>query len=271
VVVTGLNSSIALRDELELGRRGLTARFRASPPCSLKAGEPLAAASCSGNAIYHLVDGWACRFHSFSGGGRAIVDVYLPGDVIGLDAISRTRGLEGVITLTSIATEAIDGEHALADLMTCRSIAVYIGWLLGRRQRQTERHVAAISSLDARGRLATMALDFYMRLARRQLITGSTYCLPLTQVHIAAYLGLTVVHVNRILRSLRDEQIVSLERHCMTILDLSRLKMLTQKGPPPGAGFDQRVFNRADTVPKASSPDNRGFPVCQVAAASGFA
>ena len=230
----------------------------------------MAAASRSGNAIYHLTEGWACRFHSFSGGGQAIVDVYLPGDVIGLDAISRTRGLEGVITLTSIATEAIDGEQTLADLMTCRSIAVYIGWLLGRRQQRTERHVAAISSLDARGRLATMALDFYTRLCRHQPITGSTYCLPLTQVHIAAYLGLTVAHVNRVLRSLRDEQIVSLERHCMTILDLNRLKTITQKGSPPGAGFDQRDFKPADAVPKVSSPDNGGFPVGQVAAASGF-
>ena len=95
-----------------------------------------------------------------------------------------------------------------------------------------------------------MALDFYTRLSRQQPITGSTYCLPLTQAHIAAYLGLTVVHVNRVLRSLRDEQIVSFERHCMTILDLDRLNTLAQKGLPPGAGFDDRVFKRADAVPK---------------------
>lgn len=230
----------------------------------------MAAASRSGNAICRLVEGWVCRFHSFSHGHQAIVDVYLPGDIIGLDAISRTRSLEGVITLTSIVTETIDGEQARAELMTFRATAVYIGWLLGRQQRRTERHVAAISSLDARGRVATMALDFYTRLSRQQRITGSTYCLPLTQVHIAAYLGLTVVHVNRVLRSLRDEQIVSLERHNMTILDLNRLNTLTQKGFPPGAGFDERVFKRADAVPKVRSPDNCGFPVSQVAAAIGF-
>jgi CRP-like cAMP-binding protein len=195
----------------------------------------------------------------------------LPGDIIGLDAILRTRSLEGVITLTSIVSETIDGEQELADLMTCRSIAVYIGWLLGRRQRRIEHHVAAISSLDARARLAAMALDFYTRLGHQQPITGSTYCLPLTQVHIAAYLGLTVAHVNRVLRSLRDDEVVSLERHCMTILDLNSLKTLAQKGLPQGAGFDQRVFKRADAAPKVSSADNGGFPACEVAAARGFA
>jgi CRP/FNR family transcriptional regulator len=210
----------------------------------------LVAATRSGNAICHLVEGWACRFHSFSNNHQAIVNVYLPGDIIGLDAISRIRSLEGVITLTSIVTETIDGEQALADLTTTRSIAVYIGWVLGRQQRRTERHLAAISSLDARGRLATMALDFYTRLRRQQPITGSTYRFPLTQAQIAAYLGLTVPHVNRVLRSLRDEQIVSLERHCMTILDLNRLNVLAQKGLPPGAGFEELVFKRADVVPK---------------------
>jgi CRP/FNR family transcriptional regulator, anaerobic regulatory protein len=269
--MTELNTNIALRDELELGRNGLAARFRASPRCSLGAGEPLAAAGHVCDVIYHLVTGWACRFHRFSYGRQAIVDVYLPGDIIGLDAISRTRSLEGVIALTSIVTERIDGEQPLTDLMTCRSTALYIGWLLGKRQRRTERHVAAISSLDARERLATMALDFYARLSGRRLVTGSSYCLPLTQVHIAAYLGLTVVHLNRVLRSLRDEQIISLERHCLTILDLSRLKTLAQKGSPSNAGFDQRVCNPADAVLKISSPDNGGLPIGQVAAARRFA
>jgi CRP-like cAMP-binding protein len=53
-----------------------------------------------------------------------------------------------------------------------------------------------------------MMLDFYTRLRRRKLITGSMYNLPLTQVQIGHYLGLTMVHINRVLRSLRDKRIV---------------------------------------------------------------
>jgi len=270
VVMKGSDGTIALRDELELGRRGLTARFRASPPRSLKAGEPLAAAGRSGKAIYHLIEGWACRFHSFSDGGQAIVDVYLPGDIIGLDTISPTRDLEGVIALTSIVAETIDVRQALAELMTRRSIAIYICWLLGQRQRRTERHVAAISSLDARGRMAAMALDFHTRLSRKRLITGSSYSLPLTQHQIASYLGLTVAHVNRVLRFLRDEQIVSLERHCMTILNLKQLKTLAQKGLPPIADFDKRSSHEPTPYRKSPYLNDDGFPVSEVAAANGF-
>ena len=265
----GSVGTIALHDELELGRRGLSARLRASPPCFLKAGEPLAAAGRSGNAVHHLIEGWACRFHSFSDGHQAIADVYLPGDIIGLDTISRTRGLDGVIALTSIVSETLDGEQAL-ELMTRRSIAIYIFWLLGQRQRRTERHLAGISGLDARGRMATMALDFYTRLSRKRLITGSSYSLPLTQHHIAAYLGLTVAHVNRVLRFLRDEQIVTLERHCMTILSLKQLKTLAQKGLPPIADFDKRSSHEPTPYRKSPYLNDDGLPVSEVAAANGF-
>ena len=73
-----------------------------------------------------------------------------------------------------------------------------------------------------------MLLDFYTRLRRRRLITGSTYNLPLTQVQMGSYLGLTVVHINRVLKSLRNDQIAQMEKHCVSILDLDRLRALAQ-------------------------------------------
>jgi len=115
-----------------------------------------------------------------------------------------------------------------------------------------------------------MALDFHTRLSRKRLITGSSYSLPLTQHHIASYLGLTVVHVNRVLRFLRDEQIVRLERHCMTILNLKQLKTLAQKGLPPIADFDKRSSHEPTPYRKSPYLNDDGFPVSEVAAANGF-
>jgi hypothetical protein len=92
-----------------------------------------------------------------------------------------------------------------------------------------------------------MVLDFYTRLRRRKLVMGSTYNLPLTQVQIGQYLGLTMVHVNRVLRALRDERIVNLERHCVTILDLERLTSLTPSEMMTGANAENadRQLNEA--------------------------
>ena len=228
--MTHLDRPAELNNDLVLGRRQLNERFRRSRSRSLTAGKLLATAGSSKEIIYQLQAGWACQFHDFFDGRRAIVDLYLPGDVIGLDAVLRTRPLEEVMTLTSITVAAIELEDSLTDLIASGPTALYIAWLLGQRQRRADRLLAAISCLDARGRLATMVLDFYMRLRRQKIITGSVYNLPLTQVQIGNYLGLTVAHVNRMLRSLREERIVNLEKHSITILDLERLKRLAQNG-----------------------------------------
>jgi CRP/FNR family transcriptional regulator len=219
-----------LNNQLVLGRRQLSERFRCSQSRTLTAGELLGTAGSSNEVIFQLQAGWAYQFRDFSDGCRAIVDVYLPGDVIGLDAVLRIRRLEEVMTLTSVTIAAIHADDALTDLMASRSTALYIALLLGQRQRRADRLVAAISCLGARGRLATMMLDFCTRLRRQRLITGSIYNLPLTQIQIGSYLGLTVAHVNRMLRSLRDERIVNLEKHSVTILDLERLTRLAQNG-----------------------------------------
>jgi CRP/FNR family transcriptional regulator, anaerobic regulatory protein len=133
------------------------------------------------------------------------------------------------VTLTPATVEAIPGEDTLIELMADPPTALYITYLLGQRQRRMDRLLAAISCLDARGRLAIMLFDLYKRLRRRKLISAPTYYLPLTQAQIGNYLGLTVVHINRVLRSFRAEQIVNVEKHSVMIIDLERLALLAQK------------------------------------------
>jgi CRP/FNR family transcriptional regulator len=217
-----------LRGELTLGQRQLNTMFGNSPRRMLKAGEILAAALGSSDAVCRLRAGWACQFHDFANGGRTIVDVYLPGDVLGLDAILGTRPLEQISTLSTVTIEMIPAAAAMVELMASRPSALYVAWLLNRRQRRADRLLAALSCLDARGRLATMMLDFYTRLRRRRLIVGSVYNLPLTQTQIGDYLGLTVVHISRVLRRLRDARIVTVEKHYVTIHDLELLMSLAE-------------------------------------------
>jgi hypothetical protein len=76
--------------------------------------------------------------------------------------------------------------------------------------------------------MAMMILDFYKRMHARELTVANTYNMPLTQHHIGEYLEITIVHVNRVLRSLRDEPVASLEKNCLTILDFDQLSLLAQ-------------------------------------------
>jgi CRP-like cAMP-binding protein len=230
-MIIGANDA-ELHDDLVAGRREFALCFSGELQRTLKVGKLLTSNDASGDVahpvIYRLRSGWASQFRKLTDGRKAIVDIYLPGDIIGLDAALNTRPTENVAALTSITVDAMIAKDGLYGLMMHRHTALYVAWLLGQRQRRADRLLTAISSLDARGRLAVMFFDFYHRLRIQKLITSAMYNLPMTQSQIGSYLGLTVVHVSRVLGLLRSQQIVNFEKHCVNILDLEQLTKLAQ-------------------------------------------
>jgi CRP/FNR family transcriptional regulator, anaerobic regulatory protein len=229
-MVAALHSSFPSKfpGDLITGQNSLATMFREGSPRLLRAGQPLATAAREGDVLYRLKAGWAYRFRELSDGYRAIVDIYLPGDIMGFDMAVRSGQIANVLTLTTTAIESITVESGLSGLMASTPISLYIAWLLNEQQRRTELLRTAITALDARGRLAVMALDFYHRLEVQELVTNSSFSLPLTQHHIGSYLGLTVVHVNRVIRCLRDDGVVNIEKHCVTLIDLKALIRLAK-------------------------------------------
>src|SRR5690348_667591 len=135
----GSKPQSSLTDELTLGRKKLIAAFRALPPSTLKPGQFLATAAGFRRAIFRLRAGWTCQIQDLSNGRAAIIDVYLPGDVIGLDAFLRIQHLDGLLTLTSVTLDVISVEDRFFDLLRDRCTALYILWLQAQRQRRADR------------------------------------------------------------------------------------------------------------------------------------
>src|SRR4029077_9963141 len=140
-----------VRGELTVGQRQLNTIFGGSPTRVLEPGEILGAAVGASDAICRLRAGWACEFRDFANGARAIVDVYLPGDVLGLDAIFGIRSLEEISTLSTVTIETIPTATAMIELIGSRPTALYVAWLLSRRQRRAGGLLCAGSPLFWRG------------------------------------------------------------------------------------------------------------------------
>jgi CRP/FNR family transcriptional regulator, anaerobic regulatory protein len=217
-----------LSGDLLTGEKELTSRFGHGSPRLLRAGRSLATIAQAGDVLYRLQGGWAYRFRELSDGNRAIVDIYLAGDIMGFDLALVDGPVNNVLALTTSLVETVSGEGGLSGLMESPQTGLYIVWLLNEQQLRTDTLRAAVACLDARGRVAAMVLDLFRRLEAQAPITNSSFNLPLTQHHIACHLGLTVVHVNRVIRCLRDDGVVNIEKHCVTILDLRALEGLAK-------------------------------------------
>ena len=85
-------------------------------------------------------------------------------------------------------------------------------------------------------RLAHLLLELLVRLRAVGLAEMRSYTMPLTQELMADVLGLSVPHINRMIRNLREEGLVTLDGQQVVVHDLAGLSAL--------AGFEERYLAR---------------------------
>jgi CRP/FNR family transcriptional regulator, anaerobic regulatory protein len=98
-------------------------------------------------------------------------------------------------------------------------------WQVVEEERRLHSWVAALGQGSAEERLALLFLDFRGRLILSKTIAPEslTYRMPLTHVQLAEHLGITAVHVSRVLKEFRDRGMVRLRGGRVTIANLNRL------------------------------------------------
>jgi hypothetical protein len=99
--------------------------------------------------------------------------------------------------------------------------------------------IVALGCRDARGRAAYLLCELVWRQRAVGLSEDHAIRLPLTQVELADTLGLTAVHINRILQGFRRDNLITLAHRRLTLLDVERLQEI--------AGFNQDYLHLGST------------------------
>lgn len=184
-----------------------------------------------GAPLVTISRGWAFRYSLLSDGRRQILSFALPGDTIGLDTLLTGAPVYPVQAATAIVYASASRERAmrlLHDASWFRDEAIQA---LARERTEAERALTRMGQCNAEECVAFTLLDFYNRLASRGLAAGNEYVLDLTQQHLADYVGLTVVHLNRMLGRLRSRRLLSMSAHRVTLLDVPELERLALMRP----------------------------------------
>jgi CRP-like cAMP-binding protein len=155
----------------------------------------------------------------------------LPGDIVGTENIVMGSSTQEIVAANGLSYNVLS-LATLRTLMVDAQIAIRVLALAGEAHRRAQNHVIALTRLDARERISTLLVGIYDRLRRRELILRPTYNLWLTQEEIGDHLGLTMVHVSRTLRRLREEKLVLMDRHLVLILDLDGLRRAAKAMAP---------------------------------------
>lgn len=175
-----------------------------------------------------LAQGWACSYKILPDGGRQIVDFAVPGDFLGLRSVLFRTADHSVEAITSIEASAVLAADILEGFGQSPRLATAVLWAASRDEAMVVEHLVNVGRRSADERMGHILLELGARLKLVGLGDKTGYDCPLTQYHLADLLGLTPVHVNRVLRNLREDGLVTFRKGRVTFDDFERLKKFSE-------------------------------------------
>ncbi|WP_138936684.1 Crp/Fnr family transcriptional regulator [Roseovarius arcticus] len=190
---------------------------------SFVAGRDLVHQGQSDQAAYILISGWACSYKLLEDGQRQIVDFQIPGDFLGLRSVVLHISDHSVEPVTDIEVTEVHVSDLIQVFSKTPRLATAVLWAASRDEAMVVEHLINIGRREAEVRVAHFLLEFGARLALVGLGSKAGYACPLTQYLMADALGLSSVHVNRVLRKLREAGMVTFRAGFVTFDDYDRL------------------------------------------------
>lgn len=188
-----------------------------------------------GRSIAHpilMLSGWAARVRLLPDGRRQFLSFLLPGDLIGWCRHPQPIATSTVVTLThvTVCTPPAPAPGSALHEAFAVSQALEEAHLLA--------HIARLGRMSAQERIADLLLELHERLSLCGLAFDRSFAFPVTQETLADALGLTAVHVNRMLQSARRSGDLLWSAGRVTLSDLAVLARQVGRVPTRVTGAE---------------------------------
>lgn len=172
--------------------------------------------------VYVIESGWAARHSVRKDGSRRITGFMLPGDFCGIHAVTGEAMEHAIFALTKCEVTRVQAniiEEAIA-------VSPAIGKALWRAKLTDEAILRRwlLNSHDAETDLAHLICELHARADAIGAADDNRFLMPVTQEQLGDALGLTSVHVNRMMKKLRLSGLVQFEGHEILIPDIGALR-----------------------------------------------
>lgn len=181
-------------------------------------------------AIYLIDNGWALRARNMENGARQIVSVALPGDFVGLNALLFPNSDFEHTARTNVAAFRIDPERARQAFHSVPNLSAALFWANAHEESILAERIVSLGRRSARVRTAHVLCEFVARLEILEEARFPELALPISQEDFADILGISLVHMNKILRALDREGVITFRNGMLFLHDQVRLRQI--------AGFD---------------------------------
>jgi CRP/FNR family transcriptional regulator, anaerobic regulatory protein len=215
--------------------------------------------------VYRLIEGWAARTRSLGDGRDQCILIFLPGDFFAVKSMFVRRHPDSVRMLSAAVAEQIDYRDLHEAFSTDADVACRCMGQVVEEERRLHNWVVSLGQGTADERVARLFIEFHGRLSVSRTIKPAalTFPMPLTQSQLSDHLGITAIHVNRVLRALREKGIVTVRDGEVTIHDLPRLTEIAEPLLDPYERRSPDYVEQpppSDVRPEAPPIDRGGIP-----------
>lgn len=170
-----------------------------------------------------MLEGWACRYKDLEDGRRQIISLFLPGDLCDLNIFVLRKMDHSIGALTDLSVAEIPRE--VFDELTEQfpRVTQALLWETLVNTAIQREWTVNLGQRDASERMAHLLCELFLRLRAVGLADGNSCAMPLTQAELGEAVGLSTVHVNRVLQTLRTSRLIVLKEKTLIIPDLERL------------------------------------------------
>ena len=196
----------------------------------LPAGHHLIREGDDPDPVFVILDGWACGYKILPDGGRQIISFLLPGDFCDIHIAVLHAIDHSIMTLTEARVASLPRAEMEALIEAKPTLTRAFWWSQLVNQSILRSWIASMGRRKSVERVAHLMCELYIRMRNINLASDDECYMPLTQLVLADALGLTPVHVNRVLKVLKTAKVMELSHGSLKIIDSQKLAEI--------AGFD---------------------------------
>jgi CRP-like cAMP-binding protein len=178
-----------------------------------------------------LFTGLAARYNVLENGKRQITAIHVPGDFVDLHSFFMKQMDHAVMAITPCTTGLVPHEFVREVTESHPHLTRLLALHLSVDAAVHRHWIVSLGRRPALEQAAHLLCELFLRLKVVGLTEGYGFKLPLTQAEVGDTLGLSTVHVNRVVQELRKEGLITWRADTLVIEDWPRLQQLAQFDP----------------------------------------
>jgi len=176
-------------------------------------------------------NGYAIRYKLLRSGKRQILNVILPGDVIGFPVSFFDRSIYSVVAVSDLTYNICPLDSYALLCYEQPQFGLALSWLAAHEAAIYAEHIVDLGRRTPLERLAHFLLEIHARLLAVGRAEKTSFDLPFSQEVMADVLGLSVPHLNRVMQQLRAERLITSRSRLVELTDMAGLQTLAHYQP----------------------------------------